>query len=124
MTADSESAAGGATVDWKALEIYTGGDDSIAVEIYQQFVESALTDGAALVTAVTSGSKESAVHFSHRIKGASRMTGCNALADIAERMEHAGRDGQWEGVTDAMPELQSRLDATIAELQAFLAKAA
>ena len=124
MTAESDSAAGGALVDWKALEIYTGGDDSIAVEIYQQFVDSAVTDGAALATAVGAGDKDNAVHFSHRIKGASRMTGCNALADVAERIEHAGRGGQWDAVTGAMPELQSRMDATLAELRAFLARSA
>ena len=76
-------------IDIAALEQFTRGDESLAREIYGQFLSTTRTDGRNLANAVASGDMVTVQATAHRIKGACRMIGANPTADAAEALEKA-----------------------------------
>ena len=81
-----------APLDSQTLAEFTGGDASLRREILLQFMASDQTDAAELRQALTGENCGAIAKSAHRVKGASRMIGAQPYANVAERIERAGRD--------------------------------
>jgi two-component system sensor histidine kinase EvgS len=90
-------------IDPATLEQFTGGDKDIARDIYAQFLTATESDAHALREAVAAGNAGEISKAAHRVKGASRMIGASAVADLAEKIELAGRNGDLDAIHGAMP---------------------
>ena len=95
-TPDSQwagSAAGAGApspIDRSVLAGVSDGVQSAEEDILADFDRSTARDAATLHRAVDGGDAKEINKVAHRIKGAARMVGANALAHVCERMEHAG----------------------------------
>jgi signal transduction histidine kinase/DNA-binding response OmpR family regulator len=68
------------------------GDDRVTVDrLLVTFRESAQANVAEIDAAISRGDLETATNGAHRIKGAARSIGANALADAAQALEQAGK---------------------------------
>lgn len=103
-------------IDPATLEQFTGGDKDIARDIYAQFLTATESDANALRAAVAAGHAGDIGKAAHRVKGASRMIGAAAVADLAERIELAGRREDLPEIAATMP----AFDAEHNRLLAFL----
>jgi HPt (histidine-containing phosphotransfer) domain-containing protein len=69
-------------------------DDRVAIaEVLRQFQLCCPKDAAALHAALVAADNAAALRSAHRLKGACRMVGAEALADICERIERAVQAG-------------------------------
>ena len=100
-----------------ALEQFTRGDESLAREIYGQFLSTTRTDGRNLATAVASGDMVTVQATAHRIKGACRMIGANPTADAAEALEKAGKENAREAVAACILRFEMELERLSAVLE-------
>jgi len=106
--------AAGPPIDPAALAALTGGDRSVEREILLEYKLSNDAEIATLRGALARKDLPAIAGASERIKGASRMVGAHALAAVCERMEHAGRRGEWPSVAveeRSFLEEVARLDA-------------
>ena len=90
-------------IDPATLEQFTGGDKDVAREIYAQFLTATEGDASALRAAITAGDAFEISKAAHRVKGASRMIGATAVADLAEKIELAARHSDLAEITATMP---------------------
>ncbi|NBR27774.1 MAG: sensor histidine kinase, partial [Betaproteobacteria bacterium] len=87
------SAPADAPLDSTTLNEFTGGDASLRREILLQFMASDEPDAAELRQALAGDDCATIAKTAHRVKGASRMIGAQPYANVAERIERAGREG-------------------------------
>ena len=97
----------GATLDRSVLEAVVGSDPATLHAVLDDFFASVDDDSAALDAAIDQRDLSSLTRHAHRIKGAARLVGALALADVAGELEAAGLAGAWTQV-DA---LRARLQA-------------
>ncbi|HZV22209.1 MAG TPA: ATP-binding protein [Luteimonas sp.] len=97
----------GATLDRSVLEAVVGSDPATLHAVLDDFFASVDDDSAALDAAIDQRDLSSLTRHAHRIKGAARLVGALALADVAGELEAAGLAGAWMQV-DA---LRARLQA-------------
>lgn len=90
-------------IDPATLEQFTCGDKDIARDIYAQFLTATENDANALRAAIAAGLGADICKAAHRVKGASRMIGAAAVADLAEKIELAGRRDDLAEITATMP---------------------
>jgi PAS domain S-box-containing protein len=105
--------AGAAPIDRSVLAAVSDGDEGIERDMLLHYRAINASDAADLVGAIAAHDMAQVVRASHRMKGASRMVGAMALADVCEGIERAGRATDWGGVTacrDALSHELSRLD--------------
>ncbi|MFA9273218.1 MAG: Hpt domain-containing protein [Baekduiaceae bacterium] len=76
-------------VDGSALEEMVAGDEELGAQILASYAESVREDLLGLTAALELGDREDLRRRAHQILGASRVVGAWAVADTAERMEHA-----------------------------------
>ena len=107
-------------IDRSAFEQFTGGDKDIEREICRQFLDATRTDAKALRQALIENDLQAGTKAAHRIKGSSRMVGANAIADVAEQMEMAGKACDAAALVALLP----AFDREHARLLEFLAVAA
>ena len=105
-------------VDLSVLAELAGGDTDLEKQVLAEFKAFNDADVGHLSAALQVRDAQQVVQFAHRIKGASRTLGANALAEVCGRLEAAAREGDW-GKIDAN-ERVLRLEA--ARLAAYLAK--
>jgi PAS domain S-box-containing protein len=101
-------------LDGTTLAAISGGDAAAEIEMLMDFRRVNDADTALLKLAVDGRDLPQFVIMSHRIKGASRTVGATALAAVCERLERAGRAGDWKAVTYGMQAFDhetGRLDA-------------
>jgi HPt (histidine-containing phosphotransfer) domain-containing protein len=98
-----------AAVDRTVLAAICGSDAAAELEILADFRRANDADAVALRRAVDGGDAPKVAHESHRIKGASSTVGANALAAVCERLEHAGRAGDWKAIEADMGAFQREL---------------
>jgi HPt (histidine-containing phosphotransfer) domain-containing protein len=55
----------------------------------------------------------------HKLKSASRAIGADTLADLCERLEHAGKADDWEGIEAEYPALAPAMAAVSAYIEAL-----
>jgi HPt (histidine-containing phosphotransfer) domain-containing protein len=95
------------------------GDEEIAREVAEAFVESSREILELLDSAVAANDIEKVRLHAHSIKGAAANIGANALASTAGIVENAGRDGDLEIARQALPEIRGRCDRVFAVLEAW-----
>ncbi len=83
-------------IDAIALKEVSGGDVDLERQILRQLRRANESDVRLLEDALRRGDLDAIVQVAHRIKGSSSMVGAAALADAAERIERAARDGSLE----------------------------
>ena len=106
----ARDAAGSTAVDPASLAQVSGGDAGLEREILSDFKAASDADMIALRKALEGRDAEQVTRTSHRIKGASRLVGAVALADVCERIELAGRQGNWESITGERAALEREFE--------------
>ncbi len=106
-----------AAFDPAALAALSGGDAGEIRAVLCDFLASTTRDLDELERARAARDAVVLSRQAHRIKGAARLVGANALAAIAERLETAGRSGDWA----ALPALAAELAAATARLRSEIA---
>jgi CheY-like chemotaxis protein/HPt (histidine-containing phosphotransfer) domain-containing protein len=104
------SPGGGALFDPEALRGLFGQDRERLMGILNSFAETAAHDIAGLEGA--DGATRGAT--AHRLKGAARMVGARLLAEAAQGLEEAGRDGDGPRAAQLIAELPGLLAETVA----------
>jgi len=107
-------AGNGLPIDRASLAAITGGDATMEREILADFKSANDADIVALRGALAARDMAKVTQASHRVKGACKMVGAMALAEVCERMEKAGRQNRWQDVETEQPALErefERLDA-------------
>ena len=95
----------------------SGGDKALEREILQDYGKSNVADAQLLHDAFEKRDAEGVRRIAHRMKGASRMVGAEALALLCERMEQGGHEKRW----DELIRIRPRLDEELQRLSRFLA---
>ncbi len=106
-----------APVDRSSLAVISGGDRAAEREILADFKSANDADMADLLRALAERDIAAVTRASHRIQGACKMVGAMALAGVCERVEAAGRGGNWQDVTLEQAALECEFD----RLNAWLA---
>ena len=104
----------GAPIDRAELAEISGGDRSIEQQMLAVFRLANDADVAALRQALANRDVATVMRCSHRVKGAGRMVGARALADICEKIERAGHAGDWDAVAAQGVALDRELDRVYA----------
>ena len=84
--------------DENVLAALTGGNDADLRFLLDDYLASTREDLAGLEAARTAGDLPTLTRQAHKLKGAARTVGALELADAAERLEAAARDGEWMAV--------------------------
>ena len=106
--------------DHLVLAGLTGGNGDIEQAVLANFRRVNNEDATMLERAVGEQSISDVTRSAHRMKGACRMIGANALAAVAEVIEHASRNEDWSTVRSNMSSFDAervRLDGWIDALQ-------
>lgn len=103
-----------APIDRSELAEISGGDLSIERQMLAVFRRANDADVAALRQALAKRDVAAVTHCTHRVKGAGRMVGARALADICEKIEQAGHAGDWDAVAAQGAALDRELDRVYA----------
>lgn len=104
-------------IDEAALREFSDGDPVLEREIFNEFRAANQRDLAALRESVALPDREMTRMVAHRIKGACRILGATALANLFEEIEHASRaDGDWNRVGPAL----ERVGFEIERLEHFI----
>ena len=90
--------ATGNALDRSVLAEISGGDANVERSILSAFRNANDGDTAALQRAVLELDANKVTRAAHRIAGASRMVGALGLAEVCERIEHAGRACDWTAI--------------------------
>ncbi|HEX9391943.1 MAG TPA: ATP-binding protein [Usitatibacteraceae bacterium] len=85
-------------LDRSVIAEISGGDVIAEREIFTDFRRANDEDAATLLRAVAMGDITGITRAAHRIKGASKMIGATAFADVCERIEEASRANDWTTV--------------------------
>ena len=92
------------------------GDTVFFARIVPLFCSAATEQACALVEAAAAGDRERIQHWAHTLKGSLLTVGATPSAELAERIERAGRERRLEG----LPALVRRLVAETATIVAHL----
>jgi HPt (histidine-containing phosphotransfer) domain-containing protein len=95
------------------------GDEEIAREVAEAFLESSREILESLESAVSANDVDKVRLHAHSIKGAAANIGANALAAAAGTVEDAGRDADLETAKQALPGIRSRCERVFAVLEAW-----
>jgi signal transduction histidine kinase/CheY-like chemotaxis protein/HPt (histidine-containing phosphotransfer) domain-containing protein len=112
--------AGSDVLDPAALNELTGGDQELAGEVLQDFLEESRSDLTGLRAAGERRDAGESRAQAHRINGASRMVGAREIREIAGRIEAQARSDapDWElidGLLDQLPDALDRVAAAADE---------
>jgi HPt (histidine-containing phosphotransfer) domain-containing protein len=116
--ADQATPDNGAPVDRSAL---TGifGDDAAAIRgVLDDFLDSSQGDLSELTGAMDARDADHLMRTAHRIKGAARIIGANALADASYQLELAGRNKDLSRLDQLRGSFLSSLEAVAAYIRA------
>ena len=113
-----------APADSTVLAVIAGGDAAAGRELLAVFRRVNDADAAQLRLAVEGHDAPKVTHASHRIKGASGTIGAIALAVVCERLERAGRAGDWPAIEAEMPAFHRELERLNSHCEAEQCKSA
>ena len=103
-----------APIDRSELAEISGGDRSFEHQMLAIFRQANDADVAAFRQALANRDMAAVTRCSHRIKGAGRMIGAKALAGVCEKIEQAGRAGDWDAMAVQGEALDRELDRVYA----------
>jgi len=113
-----------ARVNWQAA-LDTVLDDR---DLLKTVIDAVLVECPAVLDqleqAVAAGNPAVVRRAAHTIKGSLRTFEASQAADLAARVEEAGRDGNLAGAASLLPELKTELTAVLQELAAYSVESA
>ncbi len=92
-------------IDTDFLAEMTGGDETFTQELLQEFVESVPSLIQQVEESVQSADADSLARSAHTLKGSARAVGAQVLAEIAFRLERAGKEQNLAGAPDDLRNL-------------------
>ena len=101
MTDQREGSGNTKAIDFSQLERMIKDPDRRNT-MWEQYVTGNRSDVSALKEAVESREPGRIQRAAHRIKGAAKVVGANALAEASYTLELAGRNGNLEGITEKL----------------------
>jgi len=104
----------------KDLMLRLMGDKDLAIEIAKSYIKDAKKQIAKLNTSLKNQDMENIVLLSHSIKGASSNLSGERLAEIAAKIEIAGRNNFIETARKYFPSLEDELNKLLKELTEFI----
>lgn len=116
MAPTADAAVAAAAIDPGALQLLTRGDPAATRRVLEQFRRVNDADLAALQQAISAGEIDRIVHHAHRIKGAAGLVGAQALADLCNDIEMAGRRGDTASLDDRLALLRHHQESLNAQL--------
>jgi signal transduction histidine kinase/CheY-like chemotaxis protein len=108
LPAAAVPAAAVPALDRQVLDDITGGDKAESQRLLEEFVQTAAHDADLLQQALQRGDTAAALREVHRLKGAARLVGAQALAELASGLELQLRQ---PAAGAPLPDLQRLLDA-------------
>ncbi len=87
-----------------------GGDEDLAAELFAALLKGLSDEIAALRAGVAGGDWTALAELAHRMRGATRYCGVPALDESVERLEHAARGSDTEGITAALIHLEAEAE--------------
>jgi PAS domain S-box-containing protein len=110
-----------AAVNPQALEPIIGSDPALIVEFLQDFVPTARRGVTDIQAASGKRSAGGIAAHAHKLKSAARTIGADALADLCERLERAGKESDWATLDAASARLEVEFAAVKRFIQAYAA---
>ncbi|MCK7615048.1 PAS-domain containing protein [Roseibium sediminicola] len=101
-----ENAAETAPVDLSALTDIFGDDAETVMEILSDFVAPAWEIVAEVEAAVALKDASQITAACHKLKSSARAVGANALSDLCQRLEKAGKSHDWATINAEFPNLR------------------
>jgi PAS domain S-box-containing protein len=102
-------------IDFDVLNMVVA-DSRSHERVLKDFQSHINADHARLASLLEQDDRANVESVAHRMKGSSRMVGASRLAQACEAIEHAARDGDMAGASDA----KATLDTALGELEALL----
>ena len=115
--AADRAAPGGAAIDLAALSDIFGNDADLLKDILNDFIEPATDNVKEITDACTERSSAAVGAAAHKLKSSSRAVGANALADLCQALEKAGKADDWEEIDQCAPSLDGVFRAVVASIQ-------
>ena len=100
---------GDGPVDPSALTDIFGDDPDTVRDILADFVDPALQSVVEIEGAFEHRKAEDIGALGHKLKSSSRAVGANALADLCQALETAGKAEDWPVIEDAAPRLRAQM---------------
>ncbi|MBF0247427.1 MAG: response regulator, partial [Alphaproteobacteria bacterium] len=119
----SSPAGGGAgapdetIIDTSYLRETFGDDEAMIVEILKDFIVPTQEIADEIRVAFEAGDVKGCGAIGHKLKSSSRSIGAHALADLCEKIEHAGVNGNWEDVQRLYAVLPVEVDRVITHIR-------
>jgi HPt (histidine-containing phosphotransfer) domain-containing protein len=112
--------AAAASFDPSILKRLVGGSEDTAIEILGDFGDSAREILAEITEAHRAHSAANIAMAAHKLKSSSRAVGADAAAEVAERLERAGKTEAWGEIDTAAPELDGALRVALELIEAHI----
>ena len=93
-------------LDPDVMRAVAGGDPLVIREMVQDFILAALADIAEIRAAVDGERSDRVRSASHKLKGSSGLVGARRLVEVCRQLEAAGDLGNWQRITELIPELE------------------
>ncbi|HEX5451765.1 MAG TPA: Hpt domain-containing protein [Candidatus Limnocylindrales bacterium] len=100
-----------------ALRESVGDDEEFVRDLVQTYVAEASDHLDALAEAVGRGDAAAMVRPAHTLKSSSASVGAMRLSDVCREIEAVSREGQMEGLGQAVADARSTWDATLEALR-------
>jgi PAS domain S-box-containing protein len=104
-TVSSTKDKGDAAIDESALKAMFGDDEEMFKEILNDFIEPSQKIIEEVKTGWEERSAEAVKQAAHKLKSSARSVGANALADLCQALETAGKEDDWNTIDDGMTNL-------------------
>ncbi|HXG12618.1 MAG TPA: response regulator [Gemmataceae bacterium] len=109
-----------AALDWDAALEYVGGDRQLLADLVAIFFEECPRWLDELRRAVMERSAADVKRTAHNLKGAMSHFGAHAAREVALRLEMMGREGNLDGATEALADLEKEIERLRPALTAFI----
>jgi HPt (histidine-containing phosphotransfer) domain-containing protein len=94
-----------------------GGDDAFVIDLASTYLAEGPEHLRALEEAVAAADVAAAVRPAHTLKSSSASLGAMRLSEISRGIEHAAREGQVDGLGDAVAEAKAAWLETVAQMR-------
>jgi HPt (histidine-containing phosphotransfer) domain-containing protein len=95
-----------------------GGDDEFVAELVGTYLAEGETHLSEMIGALAGGDPAAIVRPAHSLKSSSAALGAARLSTICREIEHAGREGRFDGLPASLEVAQAAWEATVAEMTA------
>jgi len=106
-----------AAIDGSVLGAWLG-DDAVAIaSLLRKFASTAAETEAEIGTALGRGNLAAVTAAAHKLNGAARAVGAAGVAEVAARLEEAGKAGDRASCSDALGPLASEIRRMLAAVE-------